>query len=90
MTDLHALALALEALCRTEPLDRADLPSWYERAHSLGETIRADAGLCGAVPEHVWHYLSDADIRLKDKDYAKVQREGMIEIIAELKSGRLA
>jgi hypothetical protein len=40
------------------------------------------------VPEHVWHYLSDADIRLKDEGYAKVQREGIVEIIAELKSGR--
>jgi hypothetical protein len=34
------------------------------------------------VPEHVWHFLSDADIRFKDPGYAQVQVESLREVLA--------
>ncbi len=67
---------------QAEPTERAQLHSWYERAHLVSEHIQTNPELCSVVPELVWHYLSDADIRLKDKRYAKVQREALAEWIA--------
>jgi hypothetical protein len=82
------MAHALEALLRDEPADRTQLSSWYERAHSISEKIRSDAGLCKDVPEIVWHYLSDADIRLRDERYAKAQRVEVAAVIAAFKTCR--
>jgi hypothetical protein len=38
------------------------------------ELGRASAS-AAAVPHGVWHYLSDADVRIRDPGYAKVQLE---------------
>jgi len=42
--------------------------------------------LCNKTPEIVWHYLSDADIRLKEVLYAQAQRESLAEWIATIRS----
>jgi hypothetical protein len=33
------------------------------------------------IPHEVWHYLSDADIRSKDKRYAEAQLQRIIEVM---------
>ena len=86
MTDLPTLADELEALAESEPVDRAQLSLWHERAHALGDQIRANVDLCNKTPEIVWHYLSDADIRLKEVLYAQAQRESLAEWIATIRS----
>ena len=35
------------------------------------------------VPHEVWHYLSDADIRVRDREYAKVQLEVIKGLLSE-------
>jgi hypothetical protein len=35
------------------------------------------------VPEHVWHFLSDADIRFKSLDYAQVQLVSLREVLKD-------
>ena len=36
---------------------------------------------------HFWHYISDADIRSKNSDYAKMQNEQLDKFIAALEVG---
>jgi hypothetical protein len=43
--------------------------------------------LSGAVPHLVWHYLADADIRLKDSLYAVDQTRQLMEIVQLLERG---
>ncbi len=42
-------------------------------------TLLAENG--AEVPHQVWHYLSDADIRAKDADYAKTQIQALREVL---------
>jgi len=84
--DLPTLADELEALAESEPGDRVQLSLWYERAQALCNEIRANADLCNKTPEIVWHYLSDADIRLKEALYAQAQRESLADWIATVRS----
>lgn len=35
------------------------------------------------VPHEVWHYLSDADIRVRDREYAKIQLEVIKGLLSE-------
>jgi len=87
-TDLQLLGNRLEALIASEPTDNSGLSQWYLEAHQLREEIIAKPDLSNAVPHAVWHYLSDADIRLKDVRYALLQRKEIDEIVAILKRGQ--
>ena len=44
-------------------------------------------GLANEVPEFLWHYLSDADTRLKSKEYADVQNAMIDKCINFLRAG---
>jgi hypothetical protein len=44
------------------------------------ELGRASAD-AASVPHEVWHYLHDADVRLKDPAYAKVQLEKVRRVL---------
>jgi hypothetical protein len=37
--------------------------------------MRASPPISDAMAEEVWHFLSDADIRVRDSAYARRQRE---------------
>ncbi|MFO1493271.1 MAG: hypothetical protein U1F26_01250 [Lysobacterales bacterium] len=39
--------------------------------------------LCAEVDEYVWHYLSDADIRFKDSEYAHKQRTELRALLTD-------
>ena len=45
----------------------------------LARSIAKDPALAGPVPEIVWHFLSDVDIRFKDIDYARQQSARLVE-----------
>lgn len=34
------------------------------------------------VPHEVWHYLQDADVRVRDRDFAFVQLEGIQSLLS--------
>jgi hypothetical protein len=36
------------------------------------------------VPHEVWHYLSDADIRVRDREYANVQLERIKALLSKV------
>jgi hypothetical protein len=63
-----------------------DLKIWYENARNVHERLmKSSESDLGPVPEMVWHYLSDADIRLKDIAYREVQDEEIVKIISSLR-----
>ncbi|MBA8682415.1 hypothetical protein [Stenotrophomonas tumulicola] len=45
---------------------------WYDRAKKVRSLMELDKGDL-QVPHALWHYLDDADIRIKDQRYAEAQ-----------------
>ena len=76
------LALALTELVKFVPTNQDQLSNWYDKAHVLGES-----GLMIDAPHFVWHYLSDADIRMKEPEYAEMQNRRINELIDYLNRG---
>ena len=83
------LAEALEELHAFRPNCQSDLDKWYVQARELKKCLVAKDGLAPDVPYFLWHYLSDADIRFKDKEYADIQNLKMRLLIQCLKRGEL-
>ncbi|HUD41089.1 MAG TPA: hypothetical protein VMR06_03735 [Dokdonella sp.] len=75
---------ALLDLMEREPGKKEDLPEWYEMAGNVKNLISIECGDLN-VPHFLWHYLDDADIRLKDARYAGMQNAQIKEFIENLK-----
>ena len=85
---LAEIAKELSRLQRSSPTHARDLEAWDAAGrefvrwqHTTFPEIR--------LPPQVMFYLHDADIRMKDADYRKVQEEVLTEIIRELEAGRV-
>jgi len=59
-------------LMDNEPTSRSAMIDWYERTKKVRALIQEDTGEL-KVPHALWHYLDDADIRMKDHRYAESQ-----------------
>ena len=70
--------------------NQAQLDEWYAAARRLKEWISAHPELSDAVPHFVWHFLSDADIRLKDPLYAADQTRQVMDIVHALERGEIS
>lgn len=62
----------LAAILAVEEREPTDWPEVERLASSLQRDVRADA-----MPEAVYHYLDDADIRVRDAAYAARQRRAV-------------
>jgi len=79
----------LRELAEATPTDARELRAWYERTREFEALLRSDSGaLSDAIPHFVWHYLSDADIRVRDLAYRADQQATILEIIMALEAGR--
>lgn len=56
--------------------------AWCANAARLKSLLGQDDGTL-RVPHIVWHYLDDADIRMRDWRYAEAQASGLRDAIAE-------
>ena len=65
-----ALGVELRSLLARTPSSEQDLLRLEAELFVLGERISASSM---GVPEFVWHFLSDADIRFKDSAYSQMQ-----------------
>ena len=76
------LALALRELAAERPADRHALTELEQRcvalARYLGGSVQSDLD----VPEFVWHFLADPDIRFKDPRYAEAQLAGLEAVLS--------
>lgn len=81
------LVRALEALLESESRGNVDLNELYKVAREIGRKVRSEPSLSDLVPETVWHYLSDVDIRMREPEYRAMQRDDLIRAIESLKRG---
>src|SRR5262245_10772849 len=86
-TDSLALAQLLRSIAARPVASKGDLAAWYEEARLIQEALKTP-GIGGAVPREswstLWHYLSDADIRLRDPEYARIQNGFLSELVTKL------
>ena len=84
---MSALASGLEHLRSIQVPSQGDLARWYEAARLVGSQITTN--LASEVPSTLWHYLFDADIRFKSKEYAERQDREIRLLIRYLKRGEM-
>jgi hypothetical protein len=63
---------SISDLIMKEPASEKELMDWHEQAKEVKALMRLDNGDI-QVPHAFWHYLDDADIRMKDQRYAEAQ-----------------
>ncbi|CAN5572264.1 hypothetical protein BH10ACI2_BH10ACI2_17840 [soil metagenome] len=89
MTDesgqIKALEEALTALIKFVPKTRLELDEWYNQANCILE--RPD--LLQGCPHFIWHYLADADIRMKDDSYLEMQNQRIGLMLQQLNRGQM-
>lgn len=88
-SELVDLGRVLRALAEMPVTTGEQLVAWDQKAWALQERLKANPDLADAVPHHLWHYLSDADIRLKDPRYREMQQAEVKLIIEAFERGSL-
>jgi hypothetical protein len=93
MNNSHAalvtLAARLNELIEEAPIARRDLARWYEKAREIQAEITRPGGLAPSFLHFIWHFLADADIRLKDSAYAELQNKRIKVFIKCLLEGKI-
>ena len=79
------LAEALTSLLNFVPETAEDLARWYDKAQCILE----NPSLLKGAPHFLWHYLADADIRMKDPAYADMQRRRVEQVLQCLRRGEM-
>jgi hypothetical protein len=85
-SELMDIARDLRRLQKSSPNSRDELDAWYLDARRFVEKL-GDAHPDVSLPQQVWRFLHDADIRVKDQSYALQQNEALSEVIASLEAG---
>ncbi|MFL6375048.1 MAG: hypothetical protein ACJ73D_10300 [Pyrinomonadaceae bacterium] len=81
---------ALQRLALFVPVSKEEMGRWYEEAEILKrDYLYGSNGLAPYLSFFIWHYLADADIRMKSTDYAAVQQDRVSQLITNLKQGVL-
>ena len=87
-TRFKQLADELRYLSELVPSTKEELAEWNKLARDIeANLLLGPTGVSEYIPEFLWHYLADADIRMKDKQYADLQNRGIRELIQQLSSG---
>lgn len=82
-SQIKRLTEELTGLTEFVPKTKNELGRWYSQARRVLE----DNELLEGAPHFLWHYLSDADIRMKDEEYAEIQSRRISLLIQHLKCG---
>lgn len=82
-SQIERLAETLTSLVNFVPESSDDLDRWYDKA----ECVLEDHDLLKGAPHFLWHYLADADIRMKDEVYAEMQNRRIGLVLQHLKRG---
>ena len=77
------LAEVLTMLVEFVPKTNDELEKWYDEA----QCILDDHELLRRAPHFLWHYLADADIRMKDEVYAEMHHARISLMLQSLKQG---
>ncbi len=74
---VELLAQDLRCLMQMRVADLHDLNEWNQAARVVQDRLALSGTTLPHLSETVWHYLIDADTRLKDLQYATMQTERM-------------
>ena len=85
-SQLREIARELKLLLESSPSDKAPLPIWYAESQRFVSRLNHEFGEID-LPEEVWHFLHDADLRVKKPQLRAEQSEMIAEIIADLERG---
>jgi hypothetical protein len=75
---------ALESLAARPVTNRKQLAAWQLAADRLERSFTPEQA--DALPSFVWHYLADADIRLRNAAYRAEQEQQLGRLLVELGS----
>ena len=78
----EAIRSEIHNLIEMEPSSGSQLADWYKSTTAARSLMELDNGEL-QVPHALWHYLADADIRLKDREYSEAQ---LAEVQAQLRA----
>jgi hypothetical protein len=81
-TSRDEVIAAIRRLADRAPQTREELSALEMESVELALHIQKRTSLHD-VPEHVWHFLSDADIRFKEPKYAQVQLVLLHEVLKD-------
>jgi hypothetical protein len=73
---------ALEALAARPLANRRDLAAWRAEANRLEQSFTPEQA--DSVPDFVWHYLGDADIRMRNPIFRVDQERRLRLVVQEL------
>ena len=86
---IDELYILLSELLGKDTSTEERMRDWYVDARHTQERLTATGGLGPVVPELIWHYLADADIRAKDPIYRDHQEAFMRAFLVLLKTGEV-
>jgi hypothetical protein len=78
----ETLITSLRALAALPVTNRKQLAAWRAEANKLEESITPDQA--DTVPAFVWHYLADADIRLRNPEFRADQERKLEQALRDL------
>ena len=78
----ETLIAALEKLAAKKVTNRKELDAWRAAAEKLEKGFTPEHA--DSIPEFVFHYLGDADIRLRNANYRKDQERRLEKVIRDL------
>jgi hypothetical protein len=77
------LIAALQTLAARPLTNRKELAAWRLEANRLEESFTPDQA--DSLPDFVWHYLGDADIRLRNAGYRADQERRLQQVFREFR-----
>ena len=87
--EIREVGRRLRELSDSQPLNRTALQAWQGQAQEFRRFLEGQPDLIDSIPHFLWHYLADADIRLKDPEYRESQQSIVEEILGFLESGEI-
>jgi hypothetical protein len=72
-------------LAQFVPTTKDELKQWYDLAQNFIDLHLKATG----APHFLWHYLSDADIRIKSEEYAEMQNQRIKLVLEYLERGEM-
>ena len=76
------LITALRALSARPLTNRKELAAWRVEADRLEQSLTPEQ--TDSVPQFVWHYLADADIRLRNPGYRADQERQLEQALRDI------
>jgi hypothetical protein len=73
---------ALQTLAARPLTNRKQLAAWRVEADRFEESLTPEQA--DSVPHFVWHYLADADIRLRNAEFRADQERRLQQVFREL------